>query len=193
MERDRIVEEIAPFRTGAEDRSRAKSLMVVATQCLEVGVDLDLDGLVTQAARPSMRCVRGSARLNRAGRCMCAEGVILARAEDIAAKADDPVYGERIRRTWEALGQLAGGATVDFGVNALPPPASAGSGYQRQLSAPRCARMLRSSCRPTSICGHRHHRARRSDPDVELFLCTARSARSPGSPSSGAVTLAQTT
>ncbi|MDE0009475.1 MAG: type I-U CRISPR-associated helicase/endonuclease Cas3, partial [Gammaproteobacteria bacterium] len=49
--RDRIVtDRLAPFRTGSDNRSTAAPLFVVATQCLEVGVDVDLDGLVTQAA-----------------------------------------------------------------------------------------------------------------------------------------------
>ncbi len=117
--RDRIVEKLAPFRTGAKNRSQAKPLFIVATQCLEVGVDLDLDGLVTQAA--SLDALRQRfGRLNRAGRPVPAEGEILARSEDIAKKADDPVYGDRIRLTWEALQQVAEGGTVDFGVEALP-------------------------------------------------------------------------
>ena len=116
--RDRIVKELAPFRTG-EDRSQAKPLFIVATQCMEVGVDLDLDGLVTQAA--SLDALRQRfGRLNRAGRQVPAEGRILACAEDIAKKADDPVYGDRIRRTWEALQEVAENGTVDFGVEALP-------------------------------------------------------------------------
>ena len=116
--RDRIVKELAPFRTGAE-RSQAKPLFIVATQCMEVGVDLDLDGLVTQAA--SLDALRQRfGRLNRAGRQVPAEGRILACAEDIAKKADDPVYGDRIRRTWEALQEVADAGTVDFGVEALP-------------------------------------------------------------------------
>ena len=117
--RNRIVEKLAPFRTGAQDRPQAEPLFVVATQCLEVGVDLDLDGLVTQAA--SLDALRQRfGRLNRAGRQVPAEGAILAHAEDVARKADDPVYGDRIRRTWEALQRLAEGGTVDFGVEALP-------------------------------------------------------------------------
>ena len=116
--RDRIVKELAPFRTG-EERSQAKPLFVVATQCMEVGVDLDLDGLVTQAA--SLDALRQRfGRVNRAGRQVPAKGVILARAEDIAKKADDPVYGDRIRRTWEALQEVAEDGRVDFGVEALP-------------------------------------------------------------------------
>ena len=119
VDRDRIVEKLSPFRTGAKDRSQAEPLFIVATQCLEVGVDLDLDGLVTQAA--SFDALRQRfGRLNRAGRQVPAEGAVLARAEDIAKKADDPVYGDRIRLTWEALQGLAEGGTVDFGVEALP-------------------------------------------------------------------------
>lgn len=119
VERDAIVDRLAAFRTGAETRSDAKSLFVIATQCLEVGVDLDLDGLVTQAA--SLDALRQRfGRLNRAGRPVPAEGTILARTEDIAKKADDAVYGDRIRRTWEALQRMAEGGVVDFGVDELP-------------------------------------------------------------------------
>ncbi len=117
--RGRIVDKLAPFRTGAKERPRADPLFIVATQCLEVGVDLDLDGLVTQAA--SLDALRQRfGRVNRAGRRVPAEGVILACTEDIAKKADDPVYGNRIRLTWEALQKVAAGRAVDFGVEALP-------------------------------------------------------------------------
>ena len=124
IDRDKIVsEKLAPFRTGNhEGRSGAKPLFVVATQCLEVGVDLDLDGLVTQAA--SLDALRQRfGRLNRAGRLVTAKGVVLTLAEDIAKKADDPVYGDRIRLTWEALKKTADEDqvdSVDFGVEALP-------------------------------------------------------------------------
>lgn len=120
VDRDEIVEVLAPFRTGAEGRGQAKPLFVVATQCLEVGVDLDLDGLVTQAA--SLDALRQRfGRLNRAGRSIAAEGAIFTLAEDIAKKADDPVYGDCIRRTWEALQTIADeGGKVDFGMEAFP-------------------------------------------------------------------------
>lgn len=119
VDRAEIVDKIDPFRTGVETRAEARSLFVVATQCLEVGVDLDLDGLVTQAA--SLDALRQRfGRLNRAGRPVCAKGAILVCAEDIAKRADDPVYGDRIRLTWEALKEIAEGGAVDFGVEALP-------------------------------------------------------------------------
>ena len=119
VDRDEVVGKLAPFRTGGEARAQAKPLFVVATQCLEVGVDIDLDGLVAQAA--SLDALRQRfGRLNRAGRRTQAEGAVLARSEDVAEKANDPVYGDRIRKTWDALGDIAEGRVVDFGVEALP-------------------------------------------------------------------------
>ena len=122
VDRDAIADELAPFRTGATNRGQAKPLFVVATQCLEVGVDLDLDGLVTQAA--SLDALRQRfGRLNRAGREAHAEGAIIALEGDVAKKkkteADDPVYGDRIRKTWNALKKIAKDDPVNFGVVAL--------------------------------------------------------------------------
>jgi len=119
VDRDEIVNALAPFRTG-KDRcnQQSKSLFVVATQCLEVGVDLDLDGLVTQAA-PLDALRQRFGRLNRAGRSIQAQGAILALKKDVAGKADDPVYGDRIRSTWEVLKKIADGKKVDFGVESL--------------------------------------------------------------------------
>ncbi len=116
--RDSIANSLAPFRTGAQGRMAAKPTIVVATQCLEVGVDLDLDGLVTQAA-PIDALRQRFGRLNRAGRPIDAGGTIIALSEDVAKRNDDPVYGDRIRRTWEALGAIAENGIVDFGVQAL--------------------------------------------------------------------------
>ena len=119
VDRDAIGDKLVPFQTGSERRAEAKSLFVVATQCLEVGVDLDLDGLVTQAA--SLDALRQRfGRLNRAGRSVSTEGAIIVHAKDIAKKAVDPVYGDRIRTTWETLERIADGDIVDFGVEALP-------------------------------------------------------------------------
>lgn len=116
--RDRIVDELDPFRTGAIARDEAAPLVLVATQCLEVGVDLDLDGLVTQAA--SFDALRQRfGRLNRAGRPIAAEGAILVTSESLAKRAEDPVYGDRIRKTWDALNLIADDGYVDFGVAAL--------------------------------------------------------------------------
>ena len=117
--RRRVEDRLAPFRTGAEGRELAeKPLMVVATQCLEVGVDLDLDGLVTQAA-PLDALRQRFGRVNRAGRSIPAAGTILVTTDSLGKKADDPVYGDRIRLTWDTLTGIARNDRVDFGVAAL--------------------------------------------------------------------------
>ena len=118
IDRDTIANSLAPFRTGERSRSAARPLFVVATQCLEVGVDLDLDGLVTQAA-PLDALRQRFGRLNRAGRSINAEGAVFALSTDIAKSADDPVYSDRIRGTWNALASIAENGVVDFGVEAL--------------------------------------------------------------------------
>ena len=119
VDRDQAEARLAPFRTGTEGREEAKPLMVVATQCLEVGVDLDLDALVTQAA--SLDALRQRfGRLNRAGRPIPAAGAILVTTESLGKKVDDPVYGDRIRRTWDALTTISDKEVrVDFGVESL--------------------------------------------------------------------------
>ena len=166
--RDQIVETLAPFRTGARRvPDEAGPLFVVATQCLEVGVDLDLDGLVTQAA--SLDALRQRfGRLNRAGRSVQAAGAILALAEDVAKKADDPVYGDRLVKTWEALKRMARNDEVDFGIEAFDARRKECAVDVETLAAPRAASPVlmpayldlwsQTSPPPTA------------DPDVGLFL-----------------------
>ena len=116
--RDSIVNcKLKPFRTNSAERASAAPLFVVATQCLEVGVDLDLDGLVTQAA-PLDALRQRFGRLNRAGReDVCAEGAILTLAKDVAANTDDPIYGKQTRATWNALKKLSQNGIVNFGID----------------------------------------------------------------------------
>jgi CRISPR-associated endonuclease/helicase Cas3 len=99
-------------------RELNRPLIIVATQTIEAGVDIDLDGLVTEAAALDALRQRFG-RLNRGGREIVPEAVLLAHKIDIDAKADDPVYGDRIRSTWEKLQQVAADGMVDFGIDAL--------------------------------------------------------------------------
>ena len=66
-----------------------------------------------------MRCASASARVNRAGRPIEAAGAILTTTESVAKRTDDPIYGDRLRNTWEALATIATREHVDFGVGAL--------------------------------------------------------------------------
>ena len=113
--------DLRPIRTG-EERTLDLPLIVVATQTIEAGVDIDFDGLVTEAAALDALRQRFG-RLNRAGRDIKPVASILAHKDDIGSRADDPVYGDRIRTTWDALMTVAGGSPepfVDFGIGGLP-------------------------------------------------------------------------
>ena len=191
--RAQIVETLSRFRTGASRMGAASThaaataddqpdlpifpetlgdspvrpLFVVATQCLEVGVDLDLDGLVTQAA--SLDALRQRfGRLNRGGRGVQAAGAILALPGDIAKKADDAVYGDRLVKTWDALGRMARGDEVDFGIAAFETRRRECSIDVEALGAPKAPAPvlmpayldLWSQTSPPSA----------ADPDVGLFL-----------------------
>lgn len=123
IDRDNRAAELTPIRTRPVDAARSlpKPLLIVATQTIEAGVDIDFDGLVTEAA--SLDALRQRfGRLNRAGRDFVSEAAILAHKDDIGAKADDPVYGDRIRKTWAAMQRWKETGTdgrVDFGISAM--------------------------------------------------------------------------
>ncbi|HEX7114951.1 MAG TPA: CRISPR-associated endonuclease Cas3'', partial [Steroidobacter sp.] len=77
-------------------------VFVVATQTLEVGANLDFDGMVSECA--SLDALRQRfGRLNRTGRDIPAQGAIVVRAEQAEDSADDPVYGASLAATWKWL------------------------------------------------------------------------------------------
>lgn len=125
---------------GRKDNERvedgdAAPRFVVATQCLEVGADLDFDGMISQCA--SLDALRQRfGRLNRLGESPRARGVIIATEEDTVpldkldeAKPLDPIYGNALVRTWHWLQQRAdtrdagddgvSSPLIDFGIKAL--------------------------------------------------------------------------
>ncbi len=104
----------------ADKRVLAKPVIVVATQTLEVGADLDFDGLVTECA--SLDALRQRfGRLNRMGRLIEARATILVRADQMGDTGDDPVYGEALTKTWNWLNEHKDdNGEVDFGVAYLP-------------------------------------------------------------------------
>jgi CRISPR-associated endonuclease/helicase Cas3 len=117
IDREDRVHELARIRTDAP-RTLDKPLIVIATQTIEAGVDIDLDGLVTEvAALDALRQRFG--RLNRAGRPVSAFAAIMAHKDDIDVKASDPVYANRAAETWKELQRLAAASPegmVDFSV-----------------------------------------------------------------------------
>jgi CRISPR-associated endonuclease/helicase Cas3 len=103
------------IRAGAS-RDGNEPLYVVATQTIEVGADIDLDGLVTEsAAFPAL--IQRLGRVNRRGNH--------ARAVTVTVHADaleDRVYGEARQQTWlwltglaDPLRHRAGRSAADLG------------------------------------------------------------------------------
>jgi CRISPR-associated endonuclease/helicase Cas3 len=105
----------------------ARPLVLVATQCLEVGADFSFDALATECA--SVDALRQRfGRLDRLGTYSQSPGVIL--VADSQLKEPDPIYGEAIKSTWECLQSIATVESagtknetriVDFGVSAIGP------------------------------------------------------------------------
>ena len=122
VDKDALVEQcLKPLESAqADKRSLAKPMIVVATQTLEVGADLDFDGLVTECA--SLDALRQRfGRLNRMGRPIEVRAVILVRGDQAGDKGDDPVYGEALTRTWNWLNEHKDdNGEVDFGIAYLP-------------------------------------------------------------------------
>jgi CRISPR-associated endonuclease/helicase Cas3 len=78
-ERDHIVEQWKPFLKAGSPDDRSKPIVMVTTQCLEVGADFSFDALVTEAA--SLDALRQRfGRLDRMGTARTSPAVILIRA-----------------------------------------------------------------------------------------------------------------
>lgn len=118
----------------SDSQSRPKTpLFVVATQCIEVGADLDFDAMISEAA-PLDSLRQRFGRLNRTGRPIGARGFVVIQAAQVKSeseletverdkKLDDPVYGNALARTWNALRTAAtaseGSLILDFGLDAM--------------------------------------------------------------------------
>ena len=131
LDRQDLLDEIGPrIRAGRSRSQDDVPLIIVATQCIEAGADLDFDALVTECASLDALKQRFG-RLDRLGEYGQAESVIVARKTDVSASGgDDPIYGDALKATWEWLEEMSSnlpeGEALDFGVHALgtldPPP-----------------------------------------------------------------------
>ena len=117
VDRDELAASLQPMRTGAS-RTFMRPQVVVATQCIEAGVDLDFDGLITELAPLDALCQRFG-RLNRDGRPIVPYAAVVVAGSDITPRYEDPVYGRSLRAAWEYLSSVANGVAVDFGPSAF--------------------------------------------------------------------------
>lgn len=138
MDRDLLVRTVLTTRCGPRDARDPQSapLVVVATQCIEAGADLDFDALVTECA--SLDALRQRfGRLDRQGRVGASQAVILGRSDIVAGKEPDPVYGNAIAATWEWLSSVATDGVVPVGIEELPQAVAADGSPRLDLLSPR--------------------------------------------------------
>ena len=137
LDRDDTVRNLESLKTGSRqmqasphaeghpvepDLGSGLPRFVVATQCLEVGADLDFDGLVTECA--SLDALRQRfGRLNRGGRDNVeTRATIVVRADQTDPKnrtAHDPIYGTALAETWQWLKERDEWGGLDFGYAAM--------------------------------------------------------------------------
>jgi CRISPR-associated endonuclease/helicase Cas3 len=126
LDREELLRSLLPFvEAGPRRTSRTRPLIIVATQCIEAGADLDFDALVTEIA--PLDCLRQRfGRLNRMGRDIDVQAAIIARADQIRKSSEpDPIYGAALGSTWgllvEKSASQGNGKTarhfIDFGID----------------------------------------------------------------------------
>jgi CRISPR-associated endonuclease/helicase Cas3 len=86
------------------DRKNApeRPVFVVATQCIEVGANIDFDALATEIASLDALEQRFG-RLNRQGRAGTSDAVIVAQKDQTKSKYVDTVYGKAMAASWSWL------------------------------------------------------------------------------------------
>ena len=163
-------------------RRLERPVIVVATQTLEVGADLDFDGLVTECA--SLDALRQRfGRLNRTGRDIKARAEILVRpdqAKPARGAIEDPVYGEALPGTWKWLDERKNKTgEVDFGIahldRQLPEDGSLAGLAAPQADAPvmlpahvDCWAQTAPEPQPSPDAAHFLHGPREGVPDVQI-------------------------
>jgi CRISPR-associated endonuclease/helicase Cas3 len=122
-DRDVLLEAHADRIMAKPGRARgARAMVVVATQCLEVGADIDFDALVTECC-PFDALRQRFGRLNRLGAADSSPGVVVVRPDQAESSEDDPIYGAALAETWKWLGEHTTGEgadrKVDIGISAV--------------------------------------------------------------------------
>jgi len=123
IERDELLKEhLEKFTAGKKVERLEKPFFVVATQCVEVGANLDFDALVTEIA-PLDSLRQRFGRLNRLGEKSSCNAVICGTTEQLLPHFNHPVYRKTLSKTWKWLDSIQQGQGqkkyVDFGIESL--------------------------------------------------------------------------
>ncbi|MGH9127296.1 MAG: type I-G CRISPR-associated helicase/endonuclease Cas3g, partial [Acidimicrobiales bacterium] len=150
---------------GRDRRAAGDSNVLVSTQAIEAGADLDLDGLVTECA-PFDALVQRFGRVDRNGFLSQAgtpaPGFIVATGGQRSAKVDDAIYGPALARTWQWLESLP---DLDFGPDRRP-VASEIESLDMQIHPPDPPILLPVHLRAWAQTSPPPH----ADPDPDLWL-----------------------
>lgn len=139
-----------------EGQTPEKPLVVVATQTIEVGLDADFDGMVTQSASASA-LVQRLGRLNRSGRrpgrCI------------VIRDTDSPLYERDEPAAWQWLCERDGSPSeIDASVRAIatgpPPPPDRRRSLAATLTDSIVVQLAQTSSRPAQL----------ADPDIDPLL-----------------------
>jgi CRISPR-associated endonuclease/helicase Cas3 len=108
-----ILDEIEPFRPNHPLRSAARPLIIVATQTLEAGVDIDFDHIITESCSYDAFAQR-SGRVNRLGLRPGGTLTVVSAVEPDATKHERayPVYGAAEHATFAWLCELGEDLTL---------------------------------------------------------------------------------
>lgn len=164
---------LAPLRSGVRRAGDEGTRFVVATQCLEVGADLDFDVLVSEVASLDALLQRFG-RLNRTGDFPAARGSVVAASWQLETKKPDLIYGTAMASTWEWLAERAAEGVVEMAIEA-----EAGATVPmlaRQLPAAELSRLVRPAVGgPVLLPAHLDTLAQTDprptpEPEVALFL-----------------------
>lgn len=130
LDRNRIQKDLAPVYAGVDRPQLEKPIIVVATQTIEVGADLDFDALVTEIA-PLDSLRQRFGRLDRLGLIGSTQAVVL------YPRGKPTTRGKSAANDWNAIGRIYGesaystlqwlqslNSDIDFGTNALDPKLS---------------------------------------------------------------------
>jgi len=183
IDRDALVEELSPHLRAGADEQPERPIILVTTQCLEVGADFSFDALITECA--SLDALRQRfGRLNRLGELTAIDAAVLVRKGDIGANSDDPIYRTALKDTWRWLcepadvqEQKVGRKTIeqhefDFGIQSvdavLPDDAPERETLLKRLSAPSPDAPVMLPAHVDLLCQTAPRPT--PDPDVAIFL-----------------------
>ena len=119
IDRDDLNIQLDSLKAGKDRVDDAEPWFIVATQCLEVGADLDFDALITECASMDALLQRFG-RLDRLGKFGRAVARVVALMGQVDEKQPDFVYGGALAKSWQWLRRIAEKNKTDlnFGIEA---------------------------------------------------------------------------